>query len=719
MQVGDELFARDGSPTKVLKRFDHTEWPFYRVEFDDGSSTLAGPEHLWAVRGRKERRRGIDGWRVMSTQDILDAGVLRSNGAAQVKQWEIPTQGPAQFPHRETPIDPYVLGVWLGDGTKGVPMFSKPYPEIAEKISSRGVRVTPNEDGDVWYLPGVMDDFRKISVFSRGSHERFVPDEYKYNSIEVRRDVLEGLLDTDGECNTGGSIIYATTSKQLAEDVIWLARSLGGKAQLQPTVKKAWYPDPENGERKYCRLCWRVTLNLPWNPFTLGHRKERYTPCEERYTKRWISKIEFSHYGDGHCVVVDNDEHLYQANDFIVTHNSAETAWIILWAMSTRPQLAGWVTANTKAQLQSKTWRELALWHKRAINAHWFEWTATRFYHTDHKSTWGVDAIPWSENNSEAFAGLHADHVLMIMDESSAISDVIWEVAEGAMTTPRAMWFCFGNPTRNTGRFRECFGNGKFKHRWHSRQIDSRKCRMTNKEQLEEWLVDYGDDSDFARVRVKGEFPRAGSMQFIPSDLVENAREEELPIEVYRSMPIVLGADIARFGDDASVILVRQGRKVHSLKRFRGLDTQQMASMISAEIGKWRPHAAFIDEGGVGAGVVDRLVALGQRIIPVDFGKKATDSDTYYNKRAECWGRMRDWLPGADIPSDDQELADELVSPEYSYTIREQIQIERARDMKKRGLSSPDSATALAITFAEPVFISEQASFEPDPDFFD
>ena len=392
---------------------------------------------------------------------------------------------------------------------------------------------------------------------------------------------------------------------------------------------------------------------------------------------------------------------------------SAEVAWIILWAMSTRPHLAGWVTANTKMQLQSKTWRELSVWHKRALNAHWFEWTATRFFHTEYKSTWGVDAIPWSENNSEAFAGLHAEHVLMIMDEASAIADIIWEVAEGAMTTPRAMWCTYGNPTRNTGRFRECFGSRA--HRWSTQQVDSRTAKMTNKKQLQEWVDDYGEDSDFVRVRVRGVFPRAGSLQFIPSDTVEDARKADLPIEVYRTMPKVLGVDVARFGEDQSVLTLRQGRKVHWQKKWRGLDTQQVASRVAAAIGTEKPHAVFVDEGGLGAGVVDRLVALGHQIVPVGFGAKALDHATYYNKRAEMYGRVRAWLEaGAEIP-DDNELCEDLTAVEFSYTIKEQIQLEKKRDMKKRGLRSPDCGDSLAITFAETVYLSEQGgSFEPD-----
>lgn len=382
---------------------------------------------------------------------------------------------------------------------------------------------------------------------------------------------------------------------------------------------------------------------------------------------------------------------------------SALVAWIILWAMSTRPHLAGVVTANTGAQLSDKTWRELSLWHKRAINRHWFKWTATKFYQVDHPETWFVSAIPWSKERPEAFAGLHAEHVLMIFDEASAIDDVIWETAEGAMTTPGAVWCVFGNPTRNTGKFHACFH--RMRHRWITRQIDSRTARMANSAQLRQWVDDYGEDSDFVRVRVRGVFPRAGSNQLIPSDVVEAAFGKSLRPEVYAFAPKILGADVARFGDDQSVIAVRQGLACLSLKKFRGLDLMTYAGIVAQTVQSEGIDAVFIDQGGLGAGVVDRLLQIGCRnVIGVDFGGRALDEHRFFNKRSEMWSLMRDWLTqGAAIPPD-SELRDDLVAPEYGFTgDKGQIALEKKADMKKRGLASPDCGDALALTFAAPV----------------
>lgn len=390
---------------------------------------------------------------------------------------------------------------------------------------------------------------------------------------------------------------------------------------------------------------------------------------------------------------------------------TAAIAWIVHWFISTRPDPQIVVTANTKNQLDSKTWRELAKWNKQALNADWFEHTATRFSLKDSPETWFASAIPWTEHNSESFAGTHAEHVLVIFDEASNIAQIIWDVVEGAMTTPGAKWVAFGNPTRNTGAFRECFG--RFRHRWITRQIDSRTAKMCDAAQIQQWIDDYGEDSDFVRVRVRGEFPRAGSNQYISSEYVDSSVAYRA--EGFESQPKILAVDVARFGDDSSVLCCRQGRKVFPLKKFKGLDTMQLADKVIEAINDLSPDAVVVDGVGVGAGVVDRLNQLGygRLITEINGGYAPNDPITYFNKRAELWGLMREALRvGLEIP-DDRELRDDLVGPEYGFTAKQQIQLEKKEDMKKRGLSSPDCGDALAMTFA--VTVMESASRRPRP----
>ena len=380
---------------------------------------------------------------------------------------------------------------------------------------------------------------------------------------------------------------------------------------------------------------------------------------------------------------------------------SGLVAWIILWAMSTMADTKGVVTANTETQLKTKTWAELAKWYRMCVTKEWFTLTATALFSSDKEfeKTWRFDMIPWSEKNPEAFAGMHnrGKRILLIFDEASSIDNLIWEVSEGALTDTETeiIWLAFGNPTKNTGRFRECFG--VYKHRWHTSKIDSRTAKMTNKDKLQEWIDDYGEDSDFVRVRVRGEFPRAGTAQFIGNDIVDDAVDRE--IEVPFGASKLMGVDVARFGEDQTVITRLHGRKLEEIHAFRGLDTMEVASKVAEFMNIYRPDAVFVDEVGIGAGVVDRLKQLGFDIIPVTSSNKADDERQYFNKRAEMWGRMKEWLKGADIPNSSS-LKDDLTGIEYGYDAKMRLQLEKKSDMKKRGLSSPDEADAIALCFA-------------------
>lgn len=407
---------------------------------------------------------------------------------------------------------------------------------------------------------------------------------------------------------------------------------------------------------------------------------------------------------------------------------SALVAWIILWSLATFEDTKGVVTANTETQLKTKTWAELSKWYRLFLGRSLFKMTATAIYSADpaHERTWRVDMVPWSERNTEAFAGLHnkGKRVLVIFDEASAIPDAIWETTEGALTDAdtQILWLVCGNPTRNSGRFRECFG--RYRYRWRGIQVDSRTVSITNKTQFDRWVRDYGEDSDFARVRIRGTFPRVGSVQFISTELVEQAQEASRfnELNVHPFEPFLIGVDVARFGDDASVIYCRKGRDARSIAPavFRGVSTMTLATRAAEAYHQYHADALFVDGGGVGGGVVDRLRQLKVPVFDIQFGAKSDRSDAeevwrYANKRAEMWGHLRRWLEVGSIPGDGeigQQLRDDLIGPEYGLNSRDEIQLERKEDMKKRGLSSPDLADALALTFAYPVMPNPRSGSE-------
>lgn len=384
---------------------------------------------------------------------------------------------------------------------------------------------------------------------------------------------------------------------------------------------------------------------------------------------------------------------------------SAEVSWAILWAISTSADTRGVVTANTDTQLRTKTWAELGKWYQLFIARQLFTLTATAIFiagDPDRQKTWRIDQIPWSKERSEAFAGLHnqGKRIVVIFDEASAIDDLIWDVTEGALTDAKTqiLWLRYGNPTKTSGRFFKNCTQGK---RNTYVRVDSRTVSFTNKKQIEAWIEEYGEDSDFVRVRVKGEFPRAGYANFISPELVGQARRRRLQLPMYQAHPKILAVDPARFGDDFSVITLRQGLKVHFQVALSGFDGVDLASRIFEIVRKEGPISCIAyDAIGNGADLdsaLRRMQGL-PALIPVQWGVPAKDEKQYFNQRSECWGKMREFLENGQIPDDD-DLGDQLISLDYGYDARFRIQLQSKKDLKRNGGKSPDKADSLALTF--------------------
>jgi len=394
---------------------------------------------------------------------------------------------------------------------------------------------------------------------------------------------------------------------------------------------------------------------------------------------------------------------------------STLAAWLAKFILDTRPYSRGVITANTADQLKTKTWAEVGKWHNLSVTKHWFSYSSGRgamsLTHKEFKENWRCDAQTSREENSEAFAGLHAANStpFYIFDESSAIANRIFEVREGGTTDGEPMVFDFGNPTRNSGHFfEEC--KGEISKRIKVRQIDSRNVAITNKARIQQWIDDYGENSDFVKVRVRGEFPSASSLQFIATELVEAAFKKELIVD--RFAPLVIGVDVARFGDDETVIYPRIGDDARSFppKRYSQLDTIQITGQVTGMIREFRkigmePSAIFIDGGGgYGGGVVDNLRALGFTVFEVQFGGSPLDKQAYRFKADEMWGNMRDALTAGRLAlPDNPDIKSQLTQREFGYTLKQQVNLESKKDMKARGLMSPDIADALALTYAQEV----------------
>ena len=402
---------------------------------------------------------------------------------------------------------------------------------------------------------------------------------------------------------------------------------------------------------------------------------------------------------------------------------SALVSWLILWMLSTKIGSSVIVSANSENQLRKVTWGELTKWTAMSINSHWWEisatnlapaaWLATLVERDLKKGTryWGAEGKLWSEENPDAYAGVHNhDGMMVIFDEASGIPDAIWSVASGFFTEPivHRYWFAFSNPRRPSGYFYECFHAKR--DFWTTRQIDSRSVEGTDRAIYDQIIAEHGEDSFQARVEVYGEFPTTGDDQFIGPHLVGEAAKR--PRHKDPTAPVVLGIDPARHGADSTVIVVRRGRDLEEIRRYRGDDTMTVVGHVIEAIEEFKPALTVMDEGGLGYGILDRLVEQRYKVRGVNFGQKAKNSIMWGNKRAEMWGAMRDWLKTASIP-DDRQLKVDLTGPKTKPNSSGTMFLETKKDMKARGLPSPDAADALAVTFAFPV-AHRQASTKPE-----
>ena len=470
----------------------------------------------------------------------------------------------------------------------------------------------------------------------------------------------------------------------------------------QELMSRLWSPSIKDNPLAFVMYCY------PWG--------EKGTPLEN-FTgpRKWQREI-----------LLDIAEHIKQNQgkvDFDVMREavasgrgigkSALVSWLEHWMLSTRIGATIIVSANSESQLRSVTWAEITKWLSMSINCHWFEVSATRVMPAKwltelverdlKKGTryWGVEGRLWSAENPDAYAGVHNyDGVMVIFDEASGIDDSIWSVTSGFFTenTPHRFWLAFSNPRRNSGYFYEAFHSKR--EFWKNRNIDARQVEGTDKNVYEQIIDEYGSDSVQAHVEVYGMFPNASDDQFISVNVVDEAMQREKYKD--NTAPIIIGVDPARFGSDSTVIAVRQGRDVIAIKRHKGDDTMETVGRVIEAIEEYKPALVNIDEGGLGAGVVDRLKEQRYKIKGVNFGNKAKNGMMYGNKRAEIWGEMREWLKSASIPSD-RYLKSDLISHMMKPDSKGSIFLESKKDMRARGLASPDAADAIALTFAFPV----------------
>lgn len=382
------------------------------------------------------------------------------------------------------------------------------------------------------------------------------------------------------------------------------------------------------------------------------------------------------------------------------------------------------VTANTEAQLRTKTFPEILKWNSMAINASWWETTAlsitpAKWYAEALKRDLGIDPAYyytqgqlWSDENPDAFAGAHSQAgMLLVFDEASNIAGQIWTVSEGFFTEPtlHRYWLACGNMRRNSGKFYET-QYGTDRAFWRTRVIDSRTVEGVDVSIYERIISKSGDpDSDEARVEVYGLPPKGKSDSIIPRTFAEAAAKRAVDLDA--SAPIIWGVDPAVDGD-RRVLVERQGNTIPWFKKYPSLEPMALCAAVKADYlsAKFKPVAIFVEGCGVGAIYYSRLKALDLPVFKVVISDRDNVNPAYFNLRTELIYKVRDWLSAGDskIP-DIEELIRDYTIPRVDYQAQTgQLIAESKKSIRLRGELSYDVLEATMMTFAKENLVDAQ-----------
>lgn len=392
---------------------------------------------------------------------------------------------------------------------------------------------------------------------------------------------------------------------------------------------------------------------------------------------------------------------------------TAILSWCAWNFIATRPFPKMAATSISSDNLSDGLWAEMSKWQSRSpFLRDAFQWNKTRISAKEFPETWFFSARSWSKSadqrqQADTLAGLHAEYLLFILDEVGGIPDSVMAAAEAGLSTgTETKLLMAGNPTHLEGPlYRACTSE---KQLWKMIEItgdpdDPRRAKRISEQWAREQIEKYGRDNPWVLVNVFGKFPPSSMNTLIGPDEVQEGMRRKFGEDRYIFAQKRLGVDVARFGDDSTVIAPRQGLRAFNMKELKNLDSFQVGGHVLASKAKWQSEMEFIDgTGGYGAGVIDYMRNNGHVANEVIFSGKSLEPKRYFNKRAEIWFKMIEWIKaGGALPHDDQ-LAKELCAPTYWFAPNGTLQLESKDQIKSRLGYSPDKADALALTFALP-----------------
>jgi len=400
------------------------------------------------------------------------------------------------------------------------------------------------------------------------------------------------------------------------------------------------------------------------------------------------------------------------------TGKDASAAWLILWFLTTRPYAKVVCTAPTARQLADILWSELSKWLRRSILSDEFVIQKDKIFHKESKDEWWARAVSTSvkasaEDQAETLAGFHGDHLLIVVDEASGVPDPVYVPLEGALTQEDNRVLLIGNMTKNNGYFYDTHFHPAIAKSWCKLHWDSRKSSNVTADMIQYFVTKYGVDSNVFRIRVAGDPPLESETTLIPLAWAMQCVGND--ISVPEDEPLYIGVDVARYGEDTSVILPRRGLIIEPWEEYHGLNTIALADRALNTFHDLEADGGAIDEIGVGAGVIDyihRKPDMNRTWFGINVAIQASDKMRYHRLRDELWWLMRERCMKAEYSFPDieidsiggvkinlgHELANELSQPTYKFDENGAILVESKREMKLRGIQSPNIADALGLT---------------------
>jgi len=715
----DLLMGDDSTPRKVLKLYTGKE-EMARIKYHDNTYYDVNLSHKLALICTGNKCGFVTGDKIIVTvreylQMIAERPSLKGRFACY--------KAAVEYTEKPVTIPPYILGMWLGDGTSSLMELTSIDEELITiwrdfgELNGLEMKTYKGKNHRLSGDNGAMlNRFRAYNLLSN----KHIPNDYLYNSMEKRLELLAGLIDTDGYADKRRGLQFQIIQKneRLARSIQVLAQSCGMHAVLQEK-KKSWTWKGVKKQGTYFEV--RISRNTTKVPTVLKRKRKVEKTPEQRKNLHFGFKVERlpedTYYG-----FELSGNHLYLLSDFTVTHNTGKdtfASWVILWFSSTRtfPKVA--CTAPTARQLDDVLWSELSRWIRQSLLKDEFVIQKAKIFHKDYPKEWWIRAISPNvrgskEEQAETLAGLHGDHFLTVVDEASGVPDPVFIPLEGIMTQEDNRILLIGNPTKSNGYFHDSQYHPVMKDKWERLHWDCRDSNRVAKSYIDYMAQKYGEDSNVFRIRVIGEPPLDDSRAFIPLSWAISCIGNE--IEVDPEWPTYLSIDVARYGDDKSIIMPRCGNKILPWDSFQGMGTTELAQHITRSYYDNDASGVGVDAIGVGGGVVDWLRhdprGLDQRrVYEVNSYDASSNNAKWRRLRDELYDRVRDncqharysfpditiKVAGSDVHIG-HELANELATLKYDFDNKGALQLESKKDMLHRGVVSPNLADSVAIS---------------------